>query len=108
MRKPLLLPSSLPWNRTPLWNGSLAVCLVEHHLGSAWRLPAPVTRTSGYAADQRAEPEWLVIPDSAQPSAWRLLHSASKGGTRFSVGHASRYPPGQAADVANKDKGIPI
>ena len=58
----------------------------------------------GCAADRHAEPEWLVIPDSAQSSAWRLLHSASKGGARFSVGHASRYPPGQAADAANKAK----
>ena len=45
----------------------------------------------------------MVILDSAQPSAWRLLHSASRGGTRFSVGHASRCA-GQDADVANKAK----
>ena len=109
----------------PMWNGPLPVCLVEHHLGSFRRLRLvlasqtllyPVERLLlsrehrvhgsglllGYAADRRAEPDWLVVPDGAQPHAWRLLHAASKGGMRFSVGHSSRYPPGQAEDAASK------
>ena len=35
----------------------------------------------GHATDGRAVPDWLVIPDSAQPNAWRLLHCAGKGGS---------------------------
>ena len=54
--------------------------------------------------DGRTLPDWLVVPDSAQPNAWRLLHYAGKGGARFSVGSTSRYPPGQEADAAHKAK----
>ena len=58
----------------------------------------------GYASHGRTVPDWLVIPDSAQPNAWRLLHYAGKGGARFSVGSNSRYPPGQESEAAQKAK----
>ena len=109
----------------PMWNGPLPVCLVEHHRGNPGRLRLVLTSQTllypgerlllsqdprvhgsgllfGYAADGSADPDWLVVPDSVKPHAWRLLHAASNGGTRFGVGHSSRYLPGQAEDVANK------
>ena len=49
---------------------------------------------------------YVVVPDGSQLQSWRLLHTVSKGGgTRFTVGSTIRYPPGQAADAANKAKG---
>ena len=105
-----------------LWNGPLPVCLVEYRKGSSRRLRLVLTSQNflnsgekllvrgsgllfGYAADRRADPDWLVVPDGSQPHAWRLLHAVSKGGgTRFSVGNSSRYLPGQVDDVANKAK----
>ena len=56
----------------------------------------------GCAADGLANPDWLVVPDSSHPRAWRPLHTVSNiGGSRFTVGSAVRYPPGQS-DAANK------
>ena len=109
----------------PMWNGPLPVCLVEHHRGNPRRLRLVLTWQTllypgerllltqnprihgsgllfGCAADGKVDPDWLVVPDGVAPHAWRLLHATNKGGTRFTVGHSSRYPPGQAEDVANR------
>ena len=104
------------------------MCLVEHYCGEVRRLRLVLTSQSrlskgeqkqllsrthplhgsgllfGYAADALANPDWLVVPDSSHPQAWRLLHTVSNiGGSRFTVGSTVRYPPGQS-DAANKAK----
>ena len=113
----------------PLWTGSLPVCLVEYHQGHSRRLRLMLTTQThltkgeksllneqhpvhgkihwsgllfGYAADRCAEPDWYVLPDGRQPTAWKLLHAARKGGDRFCVGSGHRYAFGQADDTANK------
>ena len=110
----------------PLWEGPTPLCLAEHYNGKVRRLRLVLTKQSclsqgeqnqllfqthplhgsgllfGCAADGLPNPDWLVVPDTSHPGAWRLLHAASKaGGSRFTVGSAVRYPPGKS-DAANK------
>ena len=82
---------------------TLHLCPLSHlpTLGHHWP-PSLLYKMGG--PDGRTVPDWLVVPDSAQPNAWHLLHYAGKGGARFSVGSTSRYPPGQEADAAHKAK----
>ena len=103
-----------------VWSGPLPVCLAEHHQGKVRRLRLVLATLShltkaeisslqhgphlpggttehglvyGYAVDEMATPEWLVITDGQEPGYWRLLHHSTGRGQRCSVGNSQRYQP---------------